>query len=119
MRRICRRSSSRVRSATSATAQLLDRFLEHGRDGPAAEAAFAALVERHGPMVLRVCVGVLGDVHDAQDVLQATFLVLAAAGRLGPPARLGRELAPRGGAAARVEGQAGRGASAVPRAARR
>jgi RNA polymerase sigma factor (sigma-70 family) len=58
-------------------AQLLDRFLEHERDGRAAEMAFAALVERHAPMVLRVCVGVLGDVHDAQDVSQATFLVLA------------------------------------------
>ncbi len=58
-------------------AQLLDRFLEHDRDRAAAETAFAALVDRHGPMVLRVCFGVLGDVHDAQDVSQATFLVLA------------------------------------------
>ena len=58
-------------------AQLLDRFLEHARDARAAEMAFAALVERHAPMVLRVCAGVLGDVHDAQDVSQATFLVLA------------------------------------------
>ena len=33
--------------------QLLDRFA--GRNGEAAELAFAALVERHGPMVLRVC----------------------------------------------------------------
>jgi len=58
---------------------LLDRFLD--RDGEAAELAFAALVERHGPMVLRVCVGVLADLDDAQDAFQATFLVLATRAR--------------------------------------
>ena len=52
--------------------QLLDRFVT-GRD----EAAFTALIERHGPMVQRVCGEVLGDYHDAQDAFQATFLVLA------------------------------------------
>ncbi len=54
--------------------QLLERFAT-GR-GEAAELAFAVLVERHGPMVLRVCRGVLADPHDTQDAFQATFLVL-------------------------------------------
>ena len=54
--------------------QLLERFATGG--GEAAELAFAALVERHGPMVLRVCRGVLTDPHDTQDAFQATFLVL-------------------------------------------
>ena len=55
--------------------QLLQRFLS-GHDG-ADEAAFSALMERHGPMVLSVCRQVLGNPHDAQDAFQATFLVMA------------------------------------------
>ncbi len=54
--------------------QLLERFTTRG--GEAAELAFAALVERHGPMVLRTCRAVLRDPHDAHDAFQATFLVL-------------------------------------------
>ena len=41
------------------------------------EAAFTALLHRHGPMVMRVCRRVLNDWHLAEDVFQATFLVLA------------------------------------------
>jgi HlyD family secretion protein len=54
--------------------QLLERFAT-GR-GEAAELAFAALVERHGAMVLRVCRAQLADPHDTQDAFQATFLIL-------------------------------------------
>jgi RNA polymerase sigma factor (sigma-70 family) len=52
--------------------QLLQCF-QSGRD----EEAFTALMHRHGPMVHRVCRRVLAREHDAEDVFQATFLVLA------------------------------------------
>ena len=54
--------------------QLLEQLQNHG--GRSADAAFRVLVERHGPMVLRVCRAILDDEHDAQDAFQATFLVL-------------------------------------------
>jgi len=51
--------------------QLLERFVER-RDEP----AFAALVARHGPMVLGICRRLLSDPLDVEDAFQATFLVL-------------------------------------------
>src|SRR6516162_7684894 len=52
--------------------QLMDDFAVR-RD----ESAFAALLSRHGAMVLRVCRRVLRHEQDAEDAFQATFLVLA------------------------------------------
>ena len=51
--------------------QLLERFVD-GRD----PSAFCELVARHGPAVLRTCRGFLHDPHEAEDAMQATFVVL-------------------------------------------
>jgi RNA polymerase sigma factor (sigma-70 family) len=51
---------------------LLERFVSRRE-----EAAFDTLVRRHGPIVEGVCRRVLRNDHDIEEVLQATFLVLA------------------------------------------
>ena len=60
--------------------QLFERFLtsrsEASQALQAAEDAFAALVVRHGPMVLGVCRRSLADPGEVEDAFQATFLVL-------------------------------------------
>jgi RNA polymerase sigma factor (sigma-70 family) len=51
--------------------QLVERFARQND-----EAAFDALMQRHGPMVLSVCQRVLRRVQDVEDTFQATFLML-------------------------------------------
>jgi DNA-directed RNA polymerase specialized sigma24 family protein len=58
--------------------QLLERFAT--TKGEAAELAFGSILERHGPMVFRVCRGILRDEHAAMDAFQATFLILVRRG---------------------------------------
>ena len=58
-------------------AGLLERFsVDRNED------AFLELVNRHGPMVLKVCRRLLASEHDVEDVFQATFLTLASKARL-------------------------------------
>jgi RNA polymerase sigma factor (sigma-70 family) len=60
------------RDEQASDGDLLIRFVEK-RD----ESAFASLVRRHGAMVLGVALRVLRHYQDAEDVCQATFLLLA------------------------------------------
>jgi RNA polymerase sigma factor (sigma-70 family) len=67
-----RRLVLRPSASPESDAVLLGRFLRHKDDD-----AFAALVARHGPMVLGVCRRVLRNPHEAEDAAQASFVVLA------------------------------------------
>src|SRR5947209_7426356 len=69
--RYIRRLAGRPGDGGGTDGQLLDCFLSQ-RD----EAAFEALLGRHGPMVLGTCRRILRDGQEAEDAFQATFLVL-------------------------------------------
>jgi RNA polymerase sigma factor (sigma-70 family) len=67
---------------------LLRRYVAQGD-----EAAFEALLRRHGPMVLGVCRRLLGTAQDVDDAFQATFLVLIRkAASIGDGERIGNWL---------------------------
>lgn len=72
--RLCRRVGAAA-FADLSDGELLEQFLAGHK--PNTEAAFAVLVQRHGPLVYRVCRSALRDSHDADDAFQATFMVLA------------------------------------------
>src|SRR5690348_15276553 len=72
IRQLIRRECIDPRMQSSSDQDLLRRFLALRN-----ESAFAAILRRHGPMVLDACRGVLGNHADAEDCFQITFLVLA------------------------------------------
>jgi RNA polymerase sigma-70 factor (ECF subfamily) len=66
-----------VLSQGRAARDLTDGELLAGYLARREEAVFGLLVQRHGPLVLGLCRRLLRDRHDAEDVFQATFFVLA------------------------------------------
>jgi RNA polymerase sigma factor (sigma-70 family) len=65
--------------------QLLERYVAR-----ADQAAFEAIIHRHGPLVRGVCTRILGGGHDVEDAFQATFLVFVRKARtLSAPDALG------------------------------
>ncbi|MCI0455899.1 MAG: sigma-70 family RNA polymerase sigma factor [Gemmataceae bacterium] len=70
LRRLC--GALTARPDTSADGVLLERFARQADEG-----AFAVLVQRHGPLVWGVSRRVARHEQDAEDVFQATFLLLA------------------------------------------
>src|SRR5438128_6044494 len=70
LQRVVRRLCREARPAAT------DRELLEALVTRRSEAAFEALLARHGPMVLGVCRRVLRNLHDADDAFQATFIVL-------------------------------------------
>jgi RNA polymerase sigma factor (sigma-70 family) len=86
--RLIRRFAATLGPGAEGDGELLDLFVRQ-RD----EAAFEALLLRHGAMVMGVCRRVLGNCHDTEDAFQATFLVLARkAGSVWPRHRVGNWL---------------------------
>src|SRR5262245_50486922 len=83
-----RSAALRGAGAGRTDAELVDAFVRRHE-----EAAFEALLGRHGPMVWGVCRRVLGNDADAEDAFQATFLLLAQkAASIAPPALVGNWL---------------------------
>ena len=70
--KLIRRAVERERTRQLSDQNLLREFRERGD-----EAAFEALLHRHGPMILSVCRNILGREADAEDAFQATCVILA------------------------------------------
>ena len=99
--------------------QLLERIAAHrgaGREeGLEVESAFALLIERHGPMVLRRLPERAGRPARGRGRVPGDVPGLAPPGRLDPQARVGRPLAARRGPSGRGLHPLGRGPATRPR----
>src|SRR5262245_30421896 len=85
---MAKQTSSAFRQALHSVAgrersRITDRELLHQFAAEGDQAAFAALVRRHTPMVFGVCQRTLANVQDAEDACQATFLVLLKKAKTG------------------------------------